>query len=189
MFARFHFRRPGGATPIALLALFLALGGTSYAAVKITGKDIKNSSITGKDIRNKSLTPRDFKGSIRGAQGPQGPPGPSVLGQLTVVDSAPVSFGPGDVALGAIAFCPAGQRVVSGGGLTVTDEQLAASKATEGRSGWYVIGVDLYDDGGEYVQAQALCAPAGSAIAATNRSRVREQVARLTAKVKAERRQ
>lgn len=181
-------RGPSPAVILALVALFAALGGTSYAAVKITGKNVKNSSLTGKDIKNKSLTPRDFKGSVRGARGPQGPAGPSVLGQLAVVESAQVFFGPADIVQSAIAFCPAGQRVVSGGGISVTDEQLAASKATADRSGWYVIGVDTSDNGGEYIQAQALCAPVGTAIAATNRSRVRAQIARLEAKIKAERR-
>jgi hypothetical protein len=62
---------------VALLALFVALGGTAVAAgTLITGKQIKNGSITGADVKNKSLTPRDFRGSIRGPQGLTGPAGP-----------------------------------------------------------------------------------------------------------------
>lgn len=38
------------------LALFLALGGVSYAATTFTGKDIKNHSITAVDIKDGSLT-------------------------------------------------------------------------------------------------------------------------------------
>jgi hypothetical protein len=82
------------------------------------------------------------------------------------VNSAQITFGL-DVVKGATAFCPAGQRVVSGGGVSISDEQLAASQATADRTGWFVIGVDAYDDGGEYVQAQALCAPAGVAVASS----------------------
>jgi hypothetical protein len=59
---------------VAMLALFVAMGGTAIAAgnALITGKQIKNSSITGADVKNKSLTPKDFKGSVRGARGPAG---------------------------------------------------------------------------------------------------------------------
>jgi hypothetical protein len=85
------------ATAIALIALVAALGGTSYAAVKITGKDVRNNSLTGADIKNRSLTGADVKdGTLSarhfgpnqlpraaagaegpaGPQGPQGPPGP-----------------------------------------------------------------------------------------------------------------
>jgi hypothetical protein len=45
----------------SLIALFVALGGTSYAALTITGKNVKNSSLTGADIRNSSLTSRDIR--------------------------------------------------------------------------------------------------------------------------------
>jgi hypothetical protein len=56
---------------VAMLALFVAMGGTAIAASSalITGKQIKNSSITGLDVKNKSLTPKDFKGSVRGPRG------------------------------------------------------------------------------------------------------------------------
>ena len=50
---------PSPATVIALLALTLALGGTSYAALKITGKNVQNGSLTGADVRNGSLTGAD----------------------------------------------------------------------------------------------------------------------------------
>ena len=80
-------RRPQPATVISLVALFVALGGTSYAALSVTGKNVKNSSLTGADIKNSSITGTDVKNrSLRavdfragelpaGAQGPQGPQG------------------------------------------------------------------------------------------------------------------
>lgn len=75
---------------IAYLALFVALGGTSYAAVKVTGTQIVDGSITGRDVRDRSLQAADIrKGSLRAdlfargqlngatvAAGPQGPQGP-----------------------------------------------------------------------------------------------------------------
>ncbi|HYO96375.1 MAG TPA: hypothetical protein VER33_17780, partial [Polyangiaceae bacterium] len=76
------------ANVMATTAVFIALGGTSYAALTITGKnvkngslsgaDIRNSSITGSDVANGSLVTRDFKPGVlpAGPQGPPGPPGP-----------------------------------------------------------------------------------------------------------------
>ena len=82
---RYTVHRPALATIISLVALFVALGGTSYAAVgcpgaathcpSFTGKDIIDGTLTGRDIANRSLTARDFRGSVRGAAGPAGPQG------------------------------------------------------------------------------------------------------------------
>jgi hypothetical protein len=56
------------ANVMATVAVFIALGGSSYAAVTITGKNVKNGSLTGKDIKNSSLTGRDVKNnSLTGA--------------------------------------------------------------------------------------------------------------------------
>jgi hypothetical protein len=44
------------ANVVATLALFAALGGTSYAALTITGKNVKNRSITRADVRKNTLT-------------------------------------------------------------------------------------------------------------------------------------
>jgi hypothetical protein len=104
MLAKLRARRPGHGTVVAYLALFIALGGSSYAAVRVTtrnvpanaltGADIKN--LTGKDVTNNSLTRADVKnlgtgdvanGSLlaedfkagqlpTGAQGPSGETGP-----------------------------------------------------------------------------------------------------------------
>ena len=60
---------PSPSMLIALLALFAALGGTSYAAAKIGSKEIKNNSIRSVDVRNKSLTGKDVKrNALGGAQ-------------------------------------------------------------------------------------------------------------------------
>jgi len=71
----------------ASLAMFIALGGSSYAAVKITGDDVRNGSLSGRDVRNGGLTGRDIKsdsisgrdirglttGDFRAGQLPTGP--------------------------------------------------------------------------------------------------------------------
>ncbi len=53
--------RPSGDTALALLALFVALGGTGYAAATIGSGQIKNNSIRGKDVRNSTLAGKDVK--------------------------------------------------------------------------------------------------------------------------------
>jgi hypothetical protein len=62
-------------------ALVIALGGTSYAAVMVTGGDIQNNTVTTKDIKDKTLKLKDFssgaKTGLKGATGPAGATGPS----------------------------------------------------------------------------------------------------------------
>src|SRR4051794_31931366 len=76
-------QRPSPAMNVALIALFVALGGSSYAAIKIGSKNIKrgavgtraiannsirsgdvhDGSLTGRDIRNNSLSNADINNS------------------------------------------------------------------------------------------------------------------------------
>jgi hypothetical protein len=54
---------------IAMLALFLALGGAAYAGTKINGSSIKNGSIGGGKLKNETITANKLKkGTITGAQ-------------------------------------------------------------------------------------------------------------------------
>jgi hypothetical protein len=71
------------ANVIATLALFLALGGGAYAAIRlpknsVTAKQIKNNAISSPKVKDRSLLAKDFKpGQLpAGAAGPQGPQGP-----------------------------------------------------------------------------------------------------------------
>src|SRR4051794_4561268 len=92
--ARTRFHRPSPALVIALLALFVALGGTGYAALKLPKNsvsskqlrkgavhtsDIAANAVTGAKVKGGSLTRSDFKagtlGSGGGARGPRGPKG------------------------------------------------------------------------------------------------------------------
>ena len=71
-------RKLNFANVLACLALFVALGGTSYAALVVTGKNVKDNSLTGRDIKNGSVTAADLQqaASARaGSAGPQGPRG------------------------------------------------------------------------------------------------------------------
>jgi 2',3'-cyclic-nucleotide 2'-phosphodiesterase (5'-nucleotidase family) len=60
-------KKPSPSILVSSAALLVALGGTSYAAVQVTGKDIKNGTVTTKDVKNNNLTGRDIKnGSVKG---------------------------------------------------------------------------------------------------------------------------
>jgi hypothetical protein len=56
-------RRPTPAFVVAIIALFVSMGGVSYgvATGSIDGREIKNNSVTGKDLRGRSLDGTDIK--------------------------------------------------------------------------------------------------------------------------------
>ena len=67
--------RPSPATIISLIALFVALGGTSYAAITLAPRNsvgsaqVINGSLLKKDLNKKTVT------ALKGNRGPQGPAG------------------------------------------------------------------------------------------------------------------
>ncbi|GAA4821941.1 collagen-like protein [Nocardioides caeni] len=98
-----RIRKPTPAFAVAVGALVVSLGGTSYAALAITSADIQDGAVRSSDIRNDSIRSRDVandnlrsidikNGTLRrvdladgvlagqrgqrGARGPQGPEGP-----------------------------------------------------------------------------------------------------------------
>jgi hypothetical protein len=123
-------RRLSSAHVIALIALFVALGGTSIAAValkrgSVKGKHIANNAITTGKVRNGSLRARDFpvaelpKGD-KGEKGDKGDPGepgaPGPAGDANVVARGVTKTGV--VAMGTTlesATCEPGERVTGGG--------------------------------------------------------------------------
>jgi hypothetical protein len=154
---------PKYANVTATLALFVALGGTSYAAATISGSDVQNGSLTGSDIRNESLKSRDVdngsltggdlkNGSLRaadfkagdlpagpqGATGPQGPPGvqgpQGPAGATNVVARRTNALVPDQGSETAVASCLPGERAVGGGaGITAAFTQDAAIFRNEPR--------------------------------------------------------
>jgi hypothetical protein len=69
------------ANVMATSAVFIAIGGSSYAAIQVTGKNVKNRSLTARDIKKSSLTTREIKNAsllardFRAGQLPAGPAG------------------------------------------------------------------------------------------------------------------
>ena len=53
--------RPSPAMVVALIALFVALGGVGYAATRIGSAQIKNNSIRTQDIRNGTIRGKDVR--------------------------------------------------------------------------------------------------------------------------------
>jgi hypothetical protein len=123
---------------VAMLALFVALGGTSVAAARlparsvgtkqikagaITGSKIAGNAITSAKVKNGSLKAADFaSGQIpagpQGAAGHDGAPGsPGVSGlHIVTADSTTDTTSPKV----AVASCAAGEAAVGGGGQVFT---------------------------------------------------------------------
>jgi hypothetical protein len=81
----FHLRnRISVAHVLALVAMFVALGGTSYAVTQLPkgsvgSKQLKKNAVTSKKVKDGSLLARDFRAgqlASAGAPGPAGPQGP-----------------------------------------------------------------------------------------------------------------
>lgn len=133
---------PKHSTVVAYVALFIALGGTSYAAVKLPknsvgGTQIKANAVTSGKVKNGSLRKADFKASdlpvgAAGAQGPQGAQGlkgdkgdpgtPGAQGPAGVVgaiiaERTDVNL-PDGASAEAEATCPSGTKMISGGAST-----------------------------------------------------------------------
>jgi hypothetical protein len=75
-------RRPSFPTVISLIALFVALGGTSYAVIKLPAnsvgsRQLKANAVSGSKIRNGSVGVGDLETAARGLRGPRGPAGPA----------------------------------------------------------------------------------------------------------------
>src|SRR5215207_3951310 len=63
--SRFALRRPSPSIAVALLALFISLGGVSYgfATGSIDSREIKDGTIRTRDIRNNEVRGRDIRNS------------------------------------------------------------------------------------------------------------------------------
>jgi hypothetical protein len=85
-------RRPSPALVISIIALFVAMGGTSYAALKLPKKSVgtkqlKSNAVTTSKVKNGSLRARDFRAGqlpagARGATGATGPAGADGVADL-----------------------------------------------------------------------------------------------------------
>lgn len=131
---------------VSCLALFVALGGTGYAAVKLPAKSVgtkqlKDASVSSIKVKNGSLLSRDFKkgqlprgttgktgvagaAGAQGSAGPQGAQGPAgangANGTFSSVVTRSVQTTVGTAAatrtISLLARCNVGEIAVGGGG-------------------------------------------------------------------------
>jgi hypothetical protein len=156
------------ANVVATMALFIALGGTSYAAIKLPhnsvgSTQIKTGAVHTGEIRDRTIRLQDISRSARaslhgqtGPQGPQGPAGAPAIKHFASVSSAggflrgDAKSGGRDSAIGAyvVGFAES----VSGCAYTATLGTTDASTAPAGRvtvndhAG--AVGVQTYDAAG-----------------------------------------
>jgi hypothetical protein len=124
-------RRLTYANVVATLALFLALGGSSYALTVGSGS-IKNNSVRSVDVRNGTLRDRDVKRGALGARAIKESSLGTVNAARTVNGTITVTKQAANI---AVAECPGSYRVLSGGATMVGPGFLTASRPDPGSTG------------------------------------------------------
>jgi hypothetical protein len=178
MLSRFSSRL-SYANVIATLALFLALGGSSYAALNLPRASVgptqlKKNSVTSPKVKRGSLLVSDFKASQRaglhgpqgpqGLQGPKGDAGPSGATKVISRTSA-LQVIPADDNGYASADCLPGE-VATGGGIDTTNgntndmvvgKSVPIADAAEVPTGWYVRArnIDFDNDDADTISVRA----------------------------------
>jgi hypothetical protein len=157
----------------ATLALFIALGGTGYAAItlprnSVGAKQIRNKAVGSSEIRDRAVRLRDIsrpaRSSLRGQQGPAGPAGRA--GAPAVTEHVQVNSGGDATGTGRVthttndglytatfnrdvAGCAyaATLAAVPGGGVP----EPSAGRITVGSGGGPIVIVKTYDAAGSFV--------------------------------------
>jgi hypothetical protein len=186
-----HLRR----NVVAYIALFVALGGTSYAAValprgSVGTAQLKKGAVTGSKVKAHSLTATDFRtGSLRsgakgdtgaqgpkgdtGGQGPKGDTGPAGLSTSIVSDDLPTVTDSSPTLASAVALKQVTITLPSVGRLLVLDpeiESVSFDNPTSSPTSYAYVGV--YLDGnlvsGGAVACSTCSIPAHSTGSASN---------------------
>jgi len=118
---------------MATTAVFVALGGTSYAAItlprnSVGSNQIRNESVRSIDVRDRTLGVRDLstqaRTSLKGQRGERGPQGPAgevrtVNGQVIVKTNVTYKGDSANVAADSTSQltvqCDSGRKVIGGG--------------------------------------------------------------------------
>jgi hypothetical protein len=163
-------RRPSPALVVALVALFVALGGTGVAAVhavlppaSVGTAQLRNGAVNSLKVRDGSLGVADLapaaRAALEGDPGPAGAPGLSDV-QIVSADSANDS----DNFKSAVAECPSGKTLIAGGaGLSGPAASLALTSSAPSDPGeWIAIAVETSSTPDSWlVRAYAVCAKTG----------------------------
>ncbi len=175
-------RRPSAGVVLSIVALFVALGGSSYAAVSLPkasvgAPQIQKNAVNSKKVLDGSLLKKDFKpGQLpAGPQGPQGAPGQQgPQGQQGLQGQAGTPGAPGisgyqivtrpavDVAAGVseqeTIDCPAGKMAISGGYDATNSVDMTVNRSGPENNGnsWFVR-VTNDSLARKTIRAQAIC--------------------------------
>ena len=109
------------ANVVATLALFLALGGTSYAVLHVGSRDVVDNSLRSRDVRNNTLRSRDIRERTLRARDL----GRDSLGSRVVNESA----------LGTVPRAAEAERL---GGATAQDLRVKCPSDTVARAGFCI---------------------------------------------------
>jgi hypothetical protein len=131
-------RKPSPALLIALLALFVSLGGTGYAVSQLPknsvgNKQLKKNAVTSTKVKDRSLLAKDFKqgqlpSGTNGAKGDTGPIGPG--GPSAIAFSDPVGAGVAlTTAYQVIAETPLASSSINPGALVLNHSSSVALTA------------------------------------------------------------
>jgi hypothetical protein len=138
---------------LPLIALFLAMGGTTYAAVAlpknsvgaaqiktnaVRASEVRKNAIRSGEVRDGALLARDFRAgqlptAPQGPQGLQGPQGPGGFGPNATVqfEQATIALADGATATYDV-FCPGGQQGIAGAVRgDLTDSELTVVAASK----------------------------------------------------------
>jgi hypothetical protein len=147
---------------IACLALFVALGGSVYAANKISGKQIKKSSLPGNRIKPKTVPANRIKpNALTGKQiNEKTLTGISAASLADVQYQAVTGELPSDGRTGSLtANCAPGSFAI-GGGATLSNEErglVNSSGPSPLRTGWTATGYSWYSFSRPTMTVTAIC--------------------------------
>jgi hypothetical protein len=159
---RIRLRRPSPALVVACLALGIALGGTSYAAIILPANSVgtvqlRTGAVTSVKVKDGSLALRDLRPDTQlGLKGDPGTPGVSGLAIVQVSSEAD-----SDNFKAAVARCPSGKKLIGGGagiGAPANDVALNASLPADDTE-WTAIASEVNPTTQSWsVAARAICA-------------------------------
>ena len=153
----------------AVIATVISATAATAATTLITGAQIKNGSIGAVDLS--AGAKRALKGQhgpvgpqgATGARGPTGAQGATgVAGPAGGLDPAKTHYVQGDTVQidrygRAHAYCPAGEKAVSGGLFTASYGQVHENYPSDSGDSWTVSVVHPYPQTGGYLTAYAVC--------------------------------
>jgi hypothetical protein len=156
------------ANVVATLALFIALGGSSYAAIKlpknsIGTNQIKTGAVHTGEIRDRTIRLQDISTSARtslrgltGPQGPQGPAGAAAVRHFASVNAAgtfirgDAKYGGSDTAIGTyvVGFADSVSGCAYSATLGTTDGSVVPAGRITVNDHAGAVGVQTYDASG-----------------------------------------